>query len=211
MKVILFVLFPAFLFSQSAISDTAFIENRADGFWQVKTVVYDNGRKLTEESPIGADTATTLNAIIGQIYPDFQAYADGAVNAIKRYSAMRQILSSANNSLLQISGSNYTTSLAGLIGDEFLGQYTIRVNGALIDAEIIRLPSGPLRFRQGGTNFVVDIISRNWIRIRRYQGTSTQATDQASYVDFFQDNTGIFYEASQGIGRPVYILRKKRQ
>ena len=74
----------------------------------------------------------------------------------------------------------------------FLGDYNIRVDGGSnISASIIRPGggTGQLRFRQGGTNFTLDVVTRNYIRIRRYQGTSTQTTDTGAVVELFLDGT----------------------
>ena len=208
MRAILFLLLPCAVFGQTLTTDTSYITQRDSVFFQVKILAYDNGKRITEETPIGSDTAAVANAIIGDAYPQFQNYAAGANRVLTGYLPMRQLLNGVNTSLLQATGVNYLNTMAAQIGDEFVGPYLMRVNGVNIDAEIVRLNNGALRYRQGGTNFVIAILSRNWFRLIRYDGTSTPTTDPATFVDFFADDRGIFVSNTDGRGIIRFTFRK---
>jgi hypothetical protein len=210
----LFLLFPLCLAAQETVTaDTSYIENRTGMFWQVQRQTFDTGRIRTEETPLGSDTTAVANAIIGPAFQTFQQYAERAAFVQANFARQRQLLGAVNSSLMGLLGQNYTTLLGANIGDEFLGNYTMRINGgAPIQVEIIRLPAGVLRFRQGGTNFVFDILSRNWVRIRRYDGSATQTPDTNVAIDLFLDpGTGTWVDASQGLGNSRYRLRKTAQ
>ena len=209
MKYIIFILalFCAFgLTAQDAVqSDTSYIENRSGVFWQVTQTTYESGRIVSDQTPIGSDTATVVNAVIGALFPALTQYADAAVQATK-LQQQRKRIAEAGQSLTLLIGKNYYTSLGDLIGDEFLSEYTMRVNGnAPINVEVFRLASGALRYKQGGTNFVFDVVTRNWVRIRRYDGSSTQTADQSIVVDLFFDAAAKRWIDASG----RYILRKK--
>ena len=208
MRAILFILLPFAVFGQTLTTDTSYITQRDSVFFQVKILGYDNGKRITEETPIGSDTAAVANAIIGDAYPQFQNYAAGANRVLTSYLPMRQLLNAAQASLTQATGVNYLNTLAANIGDEFVGDYVMRVNRDLIDAQIVRLPSGALRYRQGGTNFVINIISRNWIRLIRYDGSSTVTPEPGTFVDFFADERGVFVSNTDGTGVIRFVLRK---
>lgn len=209
MKYLIFVLalFLAFsLSAQDAVSsDTSYIENRSGVFWQVTQTTYESGRIVSDQTPIGSDTATVVNAVIGALFPALTQYADAAVQATK-LQQQRKRIAEAGQSLTLLIGKNYYTALGDLLGDEFLSEYTMRVaGGAALNVSVLRLASGALRYRQGGTNFVFDVVTRNWVRIRRYDGTSTQTADQSIVVDlFFDAGAKRWIDAS---GR--YILRKR--
>lgn len=208
MKVILLILLPCAVFGQTLTVDTSYIIRKDTTFFQVKILEYDNGKRLTEETPIGSDTTAVANAIIGDAYPQFQAYAAGANRVLTSYLPMRQLLNGANTSLLETTGLNYLNTMAATIGDEFVGVYQMRVNGVWVDAEIVRLSSGALRYRQGGTSFVIAILSRNWFRLIRYDGTSTPTADPGTFVDFFADDRGIFVSNTDGRGIIRFTFRK---
>lgn len=204
--IFLFLLLPALISAQDAVSsDTSYIENRSGVFWQVTQTTYESGRIVSDQTPIGSDTATVVNAVIGALFPALTQYADAAVQATK-LNQQRKRIAEAGQSLTLLIGKNYYTSLGDLIGDEFLSEYTMRVNGnAPINVEVFRLASGALRYKQGGTNFVFDVVTRNWVRIRRYDGTSTQTADQSIVVDLFFDAAAKRWIDASG----RYILRKK--
>ena len=208
MRAILFLLLPFAVFGQTLTTDTSYITQRDSVFFQVKILGYDNGKRITEETPIGSDTAAVANAIISDAYPQFQAYAAGANRVLTSYLPMRQLLNGVNTSLLETTGVNYLNTMAATIGDEFVGAYQMRVNGVWVDAEIVRLSNGALRYRQGGTNFVIAILSRNWFRLIRYDGTSTPTTDTGTFVDFFADDRGIFVSNTDGRGIIRFTFRK---
>ena len=204
--IFLFLLLPALISAQDAVSsDTSYIENRSGVFWQVTQTTYESGRIVSDQTPIGSDTATVVNAVIGALFPALTQYADAAVQATK-LQQQRKRIAEAGQSLTLLIGKNYYTSLGDLIGDEFLSEYTMRVNGnAPINVEVFRLASGALRYKQGGTNFVFDVVTRNWVRIRRYDGTSTQTADQSIVVDLFFDAAAKRWIDASG----RYILRKR--
>jgi hypothetical protein len=216
MKRIIFLLLalPFALTGQETVTaDTSYIENRTGTFWQVQRQTFDSGRIRTEETPLGSDTTAVANAIIGPAFQTFQQYAERAAFVQANFARQRQLLGAVNSSLMGLLGQNYLTTLGASIGDDFLGNYTMRVNGGQpIQVEIIRLPAGVLRFRQGGTNFVFDILSRNWIRIRRYDGSATQTPDTNVTIDLFLDpGSGTWIDATQGLGNSRYRLRKAQQ
>jgi len=204
--IFLFLLLPALISAQDAVSsDTSYIENRQGVFWQVTQTTYESGRIVSDQTPIGSDTATVVNAVIGALFPALTQYADAAVQATK-LQQQRKRIAEAGQSLTLLIGKNYYTSRGDLIGDEFLSEYTMRVNGnAPINVEVFRLASGALRYKQGGTNFVFDVVTRNWVRIRRYDGTSTQTADQSIVVDLFFDAAAKRWIDASG----RYILRKR--
>jgi hypothetical protein len=216
MKRILFFLFalPFALTGQETVTaDTSYTENRNGVFWQVVKQTFATGRINTDETPLGSDTTEVANAIIGPAFQTFQQYAERAAFVQANFARQRQLLGAVNSSLMGLLGQNYTATLGASIGDDFLGNYTMRVNGGQpIQVEIIRLPAGVLRFRQGGTNFVFDILSRNWIRIRRYDGSATQTPDANVTIDLFLDpGSGTWIDATQGLGNSRYRLRKAQQ
>ncbi len=203
--VFLFLFLPAIISAQDAVSsDTSYIENRSGVFWQVTQTTYESGRIVSDQTPIGSDTATVVNAVIGTLFPALTQYADAAVQATK-LNQQRKRVTEAGQILTLLIGKSYYTALGDLIGDEFLSEYTMRVaGGAALNVSVLRLASGALRYRQGGTNFVFDVVTRNWVRIRRYDGTSTQTADQSIVVDLFFDAAAKRWIDASG----RYILRK---
>ena len=210
MRYLLFLLLPYVAMSQEVVSDTAYIETRDSTFWAVRITNYASGQRTTTESPLGSDTAQVVNSVLSTIYPITNGYASNAAKVITGYAPTRQAVGATNSTLMGLIGKNYFAVLSEQIGDEFLGDYTMRVNGTLVDASIIRLPSGLLRYRQGGTNFGMVVLARNWIRILRYDGTATQSTDLALFVDLFLDEQrGVFIECTNGLNATTYLLRRK--
>lgn len=196
--------------SQEVVSDTAYIETRDSTFWAVRITNYASGQRTTTEAPLGSDTAQVVNSVLSTIYPITNGYASNAAKVITGYAPTRQAVGATNSTLMGLIGKNYFAVMSEQIGDEFLGDYTMRVNRTPVDASIIRLPSGLLRYRQGGTNFGMVVLARNWIRILRYDGTATQSTDTAVFVDLFLDEQrGVFIECSKGLNVTTYLLRKK--
>jgi hypothetical protein len=197
MKHILFLLlFPAALLAQDQPDTTAVTyENRGGIFYTVTKTTFQSGRIVTEETPLGADTAGVVNAIIG---PVFTATTDAANKAVQvaRLNRVRQQVVAANTALNGLVGQDYFSVVQNAVGQEFLPDTiqsisaTIRIDGGSpITASIRRNAAGRLVFRQGTQNFTLDIVSRNWIRLRRYQGTETLATD-AVIVDLFKETEG---------------------
>jgi hypothetical protein len=197
MKHILFLLlFPAVLFAQDRPDTTAVTyENRGGIFYTVAKTTYQSGRIVTEETPLGADTAGVVNAIIG---PVFTATTDAANKAVQvaRLNRVRQQVVAANTALNGLVGQDYFSVVQNAVGQEFLPDSiqsisaTMRVDGdSAITASIRRNTAGRLVFRQGAQNFTLDIASRNWIRLRRYQGTETLAAE-GIIIDLFKEAEG---------------------
>jgi hypothetical protein len=197
MKHILFLLlFPAILFAQDQPDTTAVTyENRGGIFYTVTKTTFQSGRIVTEETPLGTDTAGVVNAIIG---PVFTATTDAANKAVQvaRLNRVRQQVVAANAALNGLVGQDYFSVVQNAVGQEFLPDTiqsipaTMRVDGGTpITASIRRNAAGRLVFRQGTQNFTLDIVSRNWIRLRRYQGTETLATETV-IVDLFKEAEG---------------------
>jgi hypothetical protein len=208
MKYIIFILalFCAFgLTAQDAVlSDTSYIENRSGVFWQITATTYESGRITSDQVPLGRDTATVVNAVIGALFPALTQYADAAVSATK-LQIQRKRIAEAGQSLTLLIGKNYYTALSDLLGDEFIADYTMRVaGGSNINASVLRLSGGGMRYRQGSTNFTLDVVTRNWIRIRRYDGTATVTPDVNVVVDLFFDAPAKRWIDASG----RYILRK---
>jgi hypothetical protein len=202
MKHILFLLlFPAALLAQDQPDTTAVTyENRGGIFYTVTKTTFQSGRIVTEETPLGADTAGVVNAIIGPVFNNAGQFAQQAANAA-RIGRIRQQINAASASLQTLTGSDYYDITNRLLIAEFLppgedGQpvqsvaYTMRVNGTPIPVTLRRNATDQLVMRQGATNFRVDIVSRNWIRIRRYQGTEALAAD--GWIDLFQERNGAY-------------------
>lgn len=213
MKKVLFLLLllPLLAHAQDGVlSDTSYIENRAGQFWQVRTQVYDSGRTLREEVPYGADTTAVVNALIGSVFPQLTQYATAAAMVQMERARNLQALLAVSGSINQVLGVSYFQAVGGLLESEFLGAYTMRVNGAApVLCEIVRLPNGALRFRQGGTDFILDVISRNWIRIRRYDGSSKLTAQTNVIVDlFYHGPTRQWVDLTQGVGSIRFRLRK---
>jgi len=194
MKHILFLLlFPAALFAQDQPDTTAVTyENRGGIFYTVTKTTYQSGKIITEEVPVASDTNAITSAIIGPIYRAATILSSSAVK-VARIQKLRSEISNANTSLLQLVSKDYFDLLNESIGSEFLADsaqlkpVTMQVNGgALITASIRRNASGKLVYRQGSQNFLLDIVSRNWIRIRRYDGSDT-ITPEVSAVDLFKE------------------------
>lgn len=173
-RILFFLLFlPALLAhaQDGVLSDTSYIENRQGTFYNISVTTFESGRRLTDEAPLGSDTTEVINAIIGPAFTQFSQYATQVVAAQTQYARQRQTQRAVSASVMRLLGVSYFQAVSGLIENELLGTYQIRVNGAApVQGEIIRLQSGALRYRQGGQNYVLDVFSRNWIRIRNLPG-----------------------------------------
>jgi hypothetical protein len=194
--ILFFFLLPAALFAQDQPDTTAVTyENRGGIFYTVTKTTFQSGRIVTEETPLGTDTAGVVNAIIG---PVFTATTDAANKAVQvaRLNRVRQQVVAANTALNGLVGQDYFSVVQNAVGQEFLPDSvqsipaTMRVDGGSpITASIRRNAAGRLVFRQGTQNFTLDIVSRNWIRLRRYQGTETLAAE-GTIVDLFKETEG---------------------
>jgi len=197
----IFILFPALICAQETPDSTAAsYENRAGTFFAVTRSFFSTGRVLTDEQPLGRDTNGVVNAIIGPVFNNAGQFAQQAANAA-RIGRIRQQINAASASLQTLTGSDYYDITNRLLIAEFLppGEdeqpvqsvaYTMRVDGTPIAVTLRRSATNQLVMRQGATNFRVDIVSRNWIRIRRYQGTEALAAD--GWIDLFQERNGAY-------------------
>ena len=198
--ILLLFLFPVGLFAQDQADTTAVTyENRGGIFYTVTKTTYQSGRIVTEETPIGTDTASVVNAIIAPVFTAGTQLADQAAK-VARIPRVRAQIAAANTALTALIGKDYFDLTNNLLAGEFLGandgetgqqpesvECTMRVDGgAPITASIRRNAAGRLVYRQGTQNFTLDIISRNWIRIRRYDGSNT-ITPDAAIVDLFKE------------------------
>ena len=190
----LFLLFAAtYLQAQeTADSTTTTIENRAGVFYSVGRAYYPTGRIVTDETPLGSDTLQVANAVIGGTFSVLTEFAGHAVE-VARINSKKRLITDANTAL-SVLNLDYYTVMDGLLRTEFIPDsastvpYTIKVaNAAPISVSFRRNAGGQLVFRQGSQNFAVDIITRNWIRIRRYDGTATQTPDNSVRVDLFRE------------------------
>ena len=183
-------------------------ENRAGVFFSVVRNYYPTGRISTEETPLGSDTAAVANAIIG---PVFTANTQIAIYAaqVARINRQRQQVTAASQALQSLVGLDYADVVENIVAQEFLDSlqptpYVMRVNGVPIDVELRQNNNGRLVLRQGSTNFRIELFSRNWIRIRRYQGSETETPDNTVRLDLFEETPGRWI--SQDLG---YTLRRQ--
>ena len=163
MKHIIFffaLIFAATLTAQDTVeSDTPYIQNRSGVFYNVLRTTYQTGRIVTEETPIGSDTATVANFLIGSIYPELSAFAAKAVE-VARFSRQVGKVNNASQSLQSLLGLKYYDVLEDLLITEFLPDsvqtvaYTMRVGvNAPVNVTLRKNASGSLVMRQGSTNF----------------------------------------------------------
>lgn len=186
--VFLFLLLPLLAHAQDGVlTDTSYIENRNNMFFHISIVTYQSGRILRDEVPLGSDTSAVVNAIIGPAFSQFSQYATQVVAAQTQYNRQRQTQQAVSASVMRLLGVSYFLVVSNLIEKELLGSYQMRVSGAApVQGEIIRLQSGAVRYRQGGQTYVLDVFSRNWIRIRNLPGAPEQLDlflDGDTYID----------------------------
>lgn len=197
MKYILFLFFtPALLKAQDSTS-TSF-EVRNGTFFIIEKTYLSGGRILTDERPADTDTAAAITQVITPVLKAATQYANIAATAA-RINKPRQQINEASAVLQSLIGQDYYTITNRVLIGEFLptdttGQltdvaYTMRVDDTPVPVTLRRNASGQLIMRQGATSFRVDIVSRNWLRIRRYQGTETLASD-GTFIDLFQEKNG---------------------
>ncbi len=201
MKYIFLFLFPVAAYSQDSTS-TSF-DFRDGVFFVIEKTYLSGGRVITDERPADADTAAAVNQIIFPALKSAIQYAEIAATAA-RINVPRKQVNEASLALQSLTGRDYYETTNNLLISEFLpsgedGQpiesvaYTMRVNGTPIPVTLRRNATDQLVMRQGATNFRVEIVSRNWIRIRRYQGTEVLASE--GWVDLFQERNGAFISA----------------
>lgn len=118
--------------AQEPATDTSYIEFREGAFWRV----------TISQELISVDTAATVNAIIGEIYPRLEQYANAAVLTINLAKA-RKLIADAGQKLTALTGGNYYSQLDTDLGDTFLGDYSIKVDGGNgIAVSVIRAGGG---------------------------------------------------------------------
>lgn len=204
MKKVLFLLLllPLIAHAQDGVlSDPSYIENRAGQFWQVRTQVFESGAVLSREDPIGSDTSAVSNALVGSVFSNFRQYASTVVAVQRGFAVQRQRLGGVNAAFQALLGVSYLDAISAQLQGQYLGNYTLRVNGGTPrHVEIVRLASGVLRFRDGSANYVLDILSDNWIRVRNYPGAPAM-------LDLFFDGDS-WIDASGNLGTVTYRLRK---
>lgn len=195
-RVLFFFLFPLFLQAQETPDSTlTTYENRAGVFYSITRNVFPSGRILTTEDPLGSDTAAVANAIIGPVFTGNTQIAAYAAQ-VARINRQRQQVTAASQALQSLVGLNYADVVENIVAPEFLADtvqsapYVMRVDGVPVDVELRRNNNGRLVLRQAGTNFRIDLFSRNWIRLRRYQGTGTETPDAGVRVDLFLEKPG---------------------
>jgi hypothetical protein len=200
---ILFLFITSSAFSQA---DTTFLTYKDSMFWKVRVTINQDGEVNTNEKPIGKDTAAVINALVSEVYPDYESYAANAFNVLRNYRPILRSINSTSTALSNLTGKTYLTSMSEVLGNEFLGDYVMTTLTGNVDCSIVKLANGTLRFRQGTTNFPIDIISRKWLRIRRYDGRS-EITEDTGYVDLFSNGT--IFIGSTNMQSVQFTLRKK--
>jgi len=197
-------LIPTLATAQDQIDSTVTTyDNRGGVFYLVTRTAYSSGRITTDETPLGTDTTAVTNAIVGPVFSAASQLATRAAE-VARLNRFRAQINAASVQLTNIARADYYDVMERLIGNEFLnpgneengGQfqpanYTMRIDGAPVTVTIRRNTAGKLILRQGTQNFAFDIVARNWIRIRRYQGTETLAPE-GTVVELFQEKNGRF-------------------
>lgn len=178
---------------ETADSTTTTVENRQGVFFSVVRNYYPSGRILTDEQPLGSDTLQVANAIIGGTFSVLTDFANKAVE-VARIASKRRLITETSNAL-SVLGRDYFSIMEGLLRTEFLPDsittvpYQMKVKGSdPVNVSFRRNADGNLVFRQGSQNFSMDIITRNWIRLRRYDGTATQTPDNSVRVDLFRES-----------------------
>jgi len=199
-KIILLILFLVALvqvamFAQEKPDSTVqSVENRNGTFFKITRDFYPTGRILTDESPIG-DTAAMVNAFVGTANEIAKQFASAAL-VITNAPEVNRSLAEISNAVLSISGRNLWDEMDRRLSSAFLPDtatsvaYIMRpgVGATPVNVSLRRNANGRLVLRQGSTNFLIEIRSADYIRIRRYDGSSTAAADGVS-LDLFYKQT----------------------
>lgn len=184
---------------ESIVSDTTYIVLRGDTIFQVKQISYNTGRKFIDETPVGRDTSSALVELRQQAYNLSQQYATAMIFT-ENETSFRRTIAGFSSAIQAIVGRTYfqDQDIDVGIGNQLLGSYNFRVNGANpLSASIIRNAQGLLRFRVNNNNYPINIYSELLIRIRNYEG-----------IDFFLVRTSAQATTWTG-GQRRYILRKQ--
>lgn len=178
-------LFVAALGAQGQIvSDSTYTVVRNDTFYQVRQQLYANGRRVTDEQPLGKDTTTVLNALLTQGYDLSQSFATAYI-AVEAEATFRRAINGLSTVINTLTGKTYWRQIDMALGDKLLGEYQFTANGSVNPVTIIRTATGLLRLRQGSTNYTVDMYAENFIRIRNYNGTDiylVRANDASQFT-----------------------------
>jgi hypothetical protein len=170
------------------------VENRNGTFFKITRDFYPTGRILTDESPIG-DTAAMVNAFVGTANAIATQLAIAAV-AISNAPEANRSLNEISNAVQSIAGFSLWDEMDRRLSSVFLPDtatsvaYIMRpgVGATPVNVTLRRNANGRLVLRQGSTNFLIEIRAAEYIRIRRYDGSGTQAADGVS-LDLFYKQT----------------------
>lgn len=186
---------------ESIVSDTSYIVTRNDTVFQVKLIQYNTGRITSDQVPIGRDASSALTELRQQGYNLSQQFATAMI-IVESERSLRRTIAGYSAAINQVNGTtNYFKEVETAVGDDnLLGTYNFRVDNAEpVNASIIRNAAGLLRFRQGSTNYPLDVYSELLLRIRNYNGS-----------DFFLvRNSAQSSQWRGGLGK--YMLTKTQQ
>lgn len=171
-------LFFAFLFffvaiatvsaQETIVSDSAYVSIKNDTFYQMRVQVYNTGRKVTEEAPLGRDTVAAVSALIGQAYALSAEFAQGLL-IVENQSRFQKTINGLSSAINNITGLSYYRQIDARIGESLLGDYRLNVGEAApVNVSLIRTNAGLFRLRQGTTNYVVDVYTEKLLRVRNY-------------------------------------------
>lgn len=170
------------------------VENRGGTFFKITREFYPTGRILTDESPIG-DTAAMVNAFVGGAHALATQYATAAL-VVTNANEVNRSLNEISNAIQSIAGRTLWDEMDRRLSSRLLPDtatsvpYIMRpgVGATPVNVSLRRNAAGRLVLRHGSTNFIIDIRSDNYIRIRRYDGSSTQAAEGV-FLDLFYKET----------------------
>lgn len=150
------------------ISDSAFVSIKNDTFYQMRVQSYASGRKVTEENPLGRDTANVLSTLIGQAYDVSSQFAN-ALLIVENQNRFQKTINGISASISKLSSLSYYQQIDARIGDQLIGAYNLRFGDeSPVNCSIIRTNTGLIRLRQGTTNYILDVYTDLFIRVRNY-------------------------------------------
>ena len=193
---------PASMFSQEVPdSSVVTVENRQGVFFRATTDYYPNELVRTEQRRLG-DTTQAAQAIVGASFASLTEFAQKAI-AVVNIAEQRRVINQATQALSLITGLNYFDVTDTLLSPEFLPDtltsvpYRMRINGnAPVNVTLRNSAQGKLVMRQGATSFRVNIVTRDWIQLVRYDGTETPTNDLTVRVDLWQVRPGLWRDFS---------------